>query len=542
MRATQHRRLASAGRGWLHVSGVLRQQGSRHKIIIPRLSSIEPDTTTAPSSDTRHDTEYDMHRHLSTAVAPFMPAESAAEVHRAQELREFHQSSTALMEKVWRDSKSHLRKQQALVDTLGVDGAVRETLQPSTTSFREQLRQRPLDRAILQEIYLGLHGRRIERKLKRGVSWEHWITKGDGTAPVFNTSAKALQTFAFGGHIQQVRCATHPRHFPVVLGHPDANANTTTNTTATTASSSAKSSPGRAVSPARQRGRGGGSSSPRLLPRHELLPEVAFIGRTSSGKSSLVNAIVNAMVTPYGHLRGTTAALRFYSVASRVMLVDCPGYGHYDPMVTPAIDADNAVRAMRAYLKTGAASGALEREQRQRRRQEQQQRRHSSSSSSGGGVATTPRAAFTDKTDADDGVADDDGDDGHHRTAAAASASLGDTEAPLRYQPRNIKRVFVCVSAHGVQHVDYAYCDLLEAYRVPFSVVLTKTDAAPIRFLARLTDHTRSQLVRYTQCKEILLTSSLRMAGIDKVQELISSFAMADDPMHGATQDFSSIV
>ncbi|KAG5501244.1 hypothetical protein JIQ42_06244 [Leishmania sp. Namibia] len=525
MRSTPCARLASVPGGLLRSSRSLLQQSSRHKIVLPPLSLLAgsfDDASTASPSPTLspYATEYEQHCRVSSAIAPFLPTESAAELQRARQLDAFREGNALAVEKVWRDSKSHLRKQQKLVEEYGVEGAVRETLQPSTISFREKLRQRPLDRSILQEIYLGLHGRRIERKLKRGVSWEHWITKGDGTAPVFNTSMKAQQTFAFGGHIQQVRCATHPQHFPVLLSHAAASP-----------TSAATGRPGQGERSARQHQKPLSHRRPpqrspsREQPRRSLLPEVAFIGRTSSGKSSLVNAIVNAMITPYGHLRGTTSSLRFYNVANRLVLVDCPGYGHYDPMCTPAIDAENAVRAMRAYLKACAAPGAVQKMQRHRRHGPSVMAPHQSLSEGDGESLTmgVDRAETVgNKVDGD-----------HQRSG---------TQPPLLYQPRNIKRVFLCASAQGLQHLDYAYCDLLEAYQIPFAVVLTKTDAAPIRFLARLTDYTRSRLVRYTQCSEILLTSSLRIAGIDKVQELLGSFAAADDPLHGATTDFSSIV
>ncbi|AYU78969.1 50S ribosome-binding GTPase/Dynamin family, putative [Leishmania donovani] len=524
MQSTPCARLAAVPDGLLRSSRSLLQHCSRHKIVIPPLSAFAGDSagssTVSPSSSSPYKNEYEQHRRVSSAVAPFLPAESAAELQRALQLDAFREENDETLEKVWRDSKSHLRKQQRLVEEYGVEGAVRETLQPSTTSFREQLRQRPLDRAILQEIYLGLHGRRIERKLKRGVSWEHWITKGDGTAPVFNTSSKAQQTFAFGGHIQQVRCATHPQHFPIFLKHAAVRA-----TPAATGGSGKRDRNAKQHQKQLQHRPPPQKLPSRLHPRHSLLPEVAFIGRTSSGKSSLVNAIVNAMITPYGHLRGTTNSLRFYNVANRLMLVDCPGYGHYDPMCTPAIDAENAVRAMRAYLKACAAPGAVQRMQQHRRYGKSVAVPHQTPNGKSG------RPAHMDADAAETG--DNETDDDHHR---------GGTEPLLLHQPRNVKRVFLCASAQGLQHLDYAYCDLLEAYRVPFAVVLTKTDAASIRFLARLTDYTRSQLVRYTQCNEILLTSSLRIAGIDKMQELLGSFAAADDPLHGATPDFSSIV
>lgn len=476
--------LACYGHALLHGSPPLLQH--RNKIVIPALPAsggvARRTEAEGGSSGASARSEYAAHQQLHPSITSFLHPESAAELQRAQQLDAFQSSTDKLTAAVWRDSKTHLKRQKELVKELGIDGAVREVLQPTRVSFREELRQRPLDRAILEEIYQGLHGRRIERKLKRGVSWEHWITKGDGTAPVFNTSSKAQQSFAFGGSIRLVKTATHPQQFPVLLHHKQS--------AATPSSSPSLTSPPTKATGKRKR------EHHRHVHRELLLPEVAFIGRTSSGKSSLINAIVNAMITPYGHLQGTTDALRFYSIADRFVIVDCPGYGYYNPMGTPAIDAENAVKAMRAYLKTG---------------------RRSSRSHEKAATKTTS-------------------------LAASPAAVESTAESPILYQPRQLQRVFLCVSARGMQHTDYEYCNFLESNRIPFSVVITKTDAAPIRFLARLTDYTRSELLRYTQCKEILLTSALRIAGIDKMQELISSFAVTEDPLHGATVDFHSIV
>ncbi|CCW65355.1 unnamed protein product [Phytomonas sp. EM1] len=93
-----------------------------------------------------------------------------------------------------------------------------------------------------------------------------------------------------------------------------------------------------------------------------------------------------------------------------------------------------------------------------------------------------------------------------------------------------------------MQHMDVKYCQLLEEWGIPFSVVLCKTDAAPIRFLARLADYTRCQLVHFDQCKELMLTSSLRLAGIDKMQDLIASMGITESKLSGATMDFSMLV
>ncbi|KAK1443037.1 p-loop containing nucleoside triphosphate hydrolase domain containing protein [Babesia gibsoni] len=61
------------------------------------------------------------------------------------------------------------------------------------------------------------------------------------------------------------------------------------------------------------------------------LPEVAFYGRTNSGKSCLINAICGRFgVCTVKDLPGTTRKLYFYKVGSpaSIILVDLPGYGY----------------------------------------------------------------------------------------------------------------------------------------------------------------------------------------------------------------------
>lgn len=511
-------------------ASLLCRQRNTSRIVIPRIPSAaaaggrgghrHSTNTTYDDNEsvtkTGQPSEYHSNKRIPSQTGTFLGRGGAAALARQQQLSGFNAAGEAAVERVWRDSKPHLRKQQRLVDEMGVEGAVRETLQPTKTSFRQELKARPLDRAILEEIYLGLHGKRIERQLKKGVSWEHWITKGDGTAPVYTTSAKGQQTFAFGGQIRQVAAATHPQQFPVItVPGKDAAIAAKRGVAAgvdLSISNSSKSSN-------RRRGKRGGGA-PALVDRELLLPEVAFIGRTSSGKSSLVNTLVNAMVAPYGHLQGTTNELRFYSIANRVMLVDCPGYGYYNPMETPQLDAENAVKAMRAYLRAGGARAGGGRKK----------KKDPTAATVGATGAGADSGNAHDDEDEDEPMDGGNGDDDDNSTSRHPT------------QPRNLKRVFLCVPAKGLQHTDLAYCRLLERLGVPFAVVLTKTDGAPIRMLARLTDHTRSQLVQFSQCKELMLTSSLRLAGIDKVQSLIGSVAVTGNKMDGATMDFNSIV
>lgn len=59
------------------------------------------------------------------------------------------------------------------------------------------------------------------------------------------------------------------------------------------------------------------------------LPEVAFVGRSNVGKSSLINGVTgrNSLVRT-SHTPGHTRQLNFFSIAERLMLVDLPGYGY----------------------------------------------------------------------------------------------------------------------------------------------------------------------------------------------------------------------
>ncbi|XP_068702577.1 probable GTP-binding protein EngB [Montipora foliosa] len=59
------------------------------------------------------------------------------------------------------------------------------------------------------------------------------------------------------------------------------------------------------------------------------LPEVAFIGRTSVGKSSLINALLNqTKLVKTSKTPGHTRLVNFYNIGSKFYLVDLPGYGY----------------------------------------------------------------------------------------------------------------------------------------------------------------------------------------------------------------------
>jgi len=59
----------------------------------------------------------------------------------------------------------------------------------------------------------------------------------------------------------------------------------------------------------------------------ESLPEIAFVGRSNVGKSSLVNALTNSTVGKVSQKPGLTQQINFFLLQNSMHLVDLPGYG-----------------------------------------------------------------------------------------------------------------------------------------------------------------------------------------------------------------------
>jgi GTP-binding protein len=64
----------------------------------------------------------------------------------------------------------------------------------------------------------------------------------------------------------------------------------------------------------------------------EFLPqdcnEVAFIGRSNVGKSSLINAINDSHIVKVEDLPGSTKTIDFYTLTPKLRFIDMPGYGY----------------------------------------------------------------------------------------------------------------------------------------------------------------------------------------------------------------------
>ncbi len=70
------------------------------------------------------------------------------------------------------------------------------------------------------------------------------------------------------------------------------------------------------------------SVSPTGFPNTKL-PEVAFVGRSNVGKSSLINALLNRKaLAKVGRTPGKTRTINFFDIDGKLQLVDLPGYGY----------------------------------------------------------------------------------------------------------------------------------------------------------------------------------------------------------------------
>ena len=85
------------------------------------------------------------------------------------------------------------------------------------------------------------------------------------------------------------------------------------------------------------------------------LPEIAFVGRSNVGKSSLINALTNRKsLARVSHTPGRTREINFFNLGGKIVLCDLPGYGYAKASKTLAAEWQTLIFAYlsgRATLK-----------------------------------------------------------------------------------------------------------------------------------------------------------------------------------------------
>ena len=89
-------------------------------------------------------------------------------------------------------------------------------------------------------------------------------------------------------------------------------------------------------------------NDPGQLPT-DGLPEVAFLGRSNVGKSSLINALVGQRKLAFtSNTPGRTQSLNFYRIDDKFYFVDLPGYGYAR---APRDSVDEWAKLIEHYLR-----------------------------------------------------------------------------------------------------------------------------------------------------------------------------------------------
>jgi GTP-binding protein len=80
------------------------------------------------------------------------------------------------------------------------------------------------------------------------------------------------------------------------------------------------------------------SGKPDAFPK-DRLPEIAFLGRSNVGKSSLINALTGQKRLAFtSNTPGRTQTINFYRIGGALYFVDLPGYGY--ARVSPSLMAE----------------------------------------------------------------------------------------------------------------------------------------------------------------------------------------------------------
>ena len=80
------------------------------------------------------------------------------------------------------------------------------------------------------------------------------------------------------------------------------------------------------------------------------LPELAFIGRSNVGKSSLINTLINRKaLARTSSTPGKTRTINFYNIEDTLWFVDLPGYGYAK---TSKSESEKWGKMIETYLKT----------------------------------------------------------------------------------------------------------------------------------------------------------------------------------------------
>lgn len=116
----------------------------------------------------------------------------------------------------------------------------------------------------------------------------------------------------------------------------------------------------------------GSVHEPELLPPDTGL-EVAFAGRSNSGKSSAINALASQRrLAHVSKTPGRTQTINFFALGPKRFLVDLPGYGyaavpakekrHWQMLISAYIESRRALRGLIVVMDARHAFGPLDRQ------------------------------------------------------------------------------------------------------------------------------------------------------------------------------------